>query len=236
MNNCLVTKLNAVVNNDELELLDRLHINVREVTEPDSNNYGILISRTPASRLFIEGSGYFTDSTRTQNLGKESYTGNKAYFSNGNYKITIPLTGITNISAGNLNAGALSDWQVEGLNYDRLCSLNSETLEKIMFKYSKDLERNIKHLTNVTWFGLVGYNEGQIDIQEYLNAIVEQSGRTSNFAFSVKKGKDAYSTGNFIRNIHIETQNTKYTVYNSANTSLIYTAEKVSGVWQYTMA
>lgn len=72
-NNCLVTKLKAVVNNDELRKIGEFRVEIKAVTSPDATNRGFTIRYLMEAGdqvLTLKGTNaYFTDSTLTQNLG-----------------------------------------------------------------------------------------------------------------------------------------------------------------------
>jgi len=74
-NNCLVTKLKGVVDNDNLPVLGSFRINcqVGSGTYVNKARFDIGIQQDPSKPVtaVLVGSGYFTDSTFTQNLGKE---------------------------------------------------------------------------------------------------------------------------------------------------------------------
>lgn len=72
-NNCLVTKLKAVVDNDELRKFGEFRVEIKAVSSPDATNRGFTIRYLDTGEdhvLTLKGTNaYFTDSTLTQNLG-----------------------------------------------------------------------------------------------------------------------------------------------------------------------
>ena len=235
MENCLVTKLMSVVKNDNLDYLDFLRINVKSETTPDADDFSINVTTSPAAKLYIEGDGHFTDGTLTEDRGKEANTGTNLKFSNGNYVLKIPLMGITSLGVGSAQMINITKWQNRGLDYERLCKVNKDTLVEITFDDVNTLLACSKNMTNVTYFHLICYSV--VRLEPMLDAIVEADGRTANFSFEGNYLKDIYTpaSGSFVRNIHV-TSNTQYSVYNQADTELLYTAQKVNGVWTHTLA
>ena len=235
MENCLVTKLMSVVKNDNLEYLEFLRINVKNETTPDTDDFSINVTTSPAAKLYIEGDGHFTDGTLTQDRGKIADTGQNNKFSNGNYILKLPLTGITKLTTGSAQITNITKWQNGGLDYERLCKVNKDTLVEITFDDVNTLLACSKNMTNVTDFHLICYSV--VRLEPMLDAIVEADGRTANFSFEGNYLKDIYTTksGNFLRKVHV-TSNTQYSVYNAADTQLLYNAQKVNGVWTHTLA
>ena len=69
-NNCLVTKLKEIVENSNLPMFGMACITVVPEENPTSTNRACMVGFTEPTTLIIEGDGYFTDETLTQNLGK----------------------------------------------------------------------------------------------------------------------------------------------------------------------
>lgn len=90
---CLVTKLQGVVENDNLLKIGETRIKVTEVNSPSKMSQSMTLSFSKDSIVEIIGSGYFTDSTLQQNLGTSmNFIANQPkliYLSNGNYYISI---------------------------------------------------------------------------------------------------------------------------------------------------
>lgn len=237
MDNCLVTKYKSVVENDSLEYLEWLHINVKSETTVDTDDFSINVTTTPAKKLYIEGDGHFTDGTMTQDRGKIADTGNNQKFSNGNYLLKIPLTGIVALTTGSAQLANITKWQVNGLNFERLCRVNKDTLREITFESESKLRSCLSNTTKVTTFHLLNSTTSKINLMKILDAIVECDGRISDFSFEGVGLIDIYTpgSGNFTRNIHV-ISNTEYSVYSSSETKLLYTAQKVDGVWSHTLA
>ena len=91
MNKCLVTKLNGVCTNDRLLKVGEFRLKVSKVPSPNNKTQGLMLESSAPIKLNIIGDGYFTDSTLSNNLGKEiDVTGaQNVFFSNGDYDISI---------------------------------------------------------------------------------------------------------------------------------------------------
>lgn len=96
MNNCLVTKLKATVNDDSLPTFGAIPLIIRTINgvTPTAVTQALGVRRlTEDTTIKIVGDGYFTDATLTQNLGKTANlyadTTNTVYFSPGNYRAEI---------------------------------------------------------------------------------------------------------------------------------------------------
>lgn len=92
-NNCLVTKLKAVVNNPDLLKIGEFRIHVSSIANPTTNTQGIQIGLSDTVEAYIiNGEGHFTDSTLTQDLGQHitmQLGTNNYYVSNGDFDISI---------------------------------------------------------------------------------------------------------------------------------------------------
>lgn len=236
MENCLVTKLKATVNNNGLEYLDYLHINVHQVDNPNANNFSISVLTDPNTKKMVTtGSGHFTDGTLQEDRGKEARcSGSGQKFSNGNYQLLIPLTGIVNLGSGTGAPTSAADWQVDGLNYERLLKVNTDILTSVIFPSTSgvhDLMEYTKKVTNISFV------EGEGNMQNLMAAMVDAPGRTSgDITFNFGSGSDIYSSGGATRKLKNVVPGTSFSVYNSAGTELLYTALKTGGVWQFTLA
>lgn len=91
MNKCLVTKLNGVCPNDRLLKVGEFRLKVSKVPSPNNKTQGLMLEVSDTIKLKILGDGYFTDSSLSNNLGKEIYVTNaqNVFFSNGDYDISI---------------------------------------------------------------------------------------------------------------------------------------------------
>ena len=91
MNKCLVTKLNGVCTNDRLLKVGEFRMKISRVSSPNNKTQGLMLESSAPIKLNIIGDGYFTDSTLSNNLGKEiDVTGaQNVFFSNGDYDISI---------------------------------------------------------------------------------------------------------------------------------------------------
>lgn len=93
MNKCLVTKLNATVDNDSLLHMGELRIPVEKLTSATSTTQKLIITFNEDTYIEIIGDGYFTDENLTANLGKKKQipanVETTTYFSNGDFSISI---------------------------------------------------------------------------------------------------------------------------------------------------
>lgn len=98
MGNCIISKLGGSVNNDELLRLGDVRLVVDSLgdtyaSNPDAHKIKLnfeSLEKSPSMEII--GDGYFTDSTMTQNLGKElifTSTNGTYYVSDGNYEIIV---------------------------------------------------------------------------------------------------------------------------------------------------
>lgn len=91
MNKCLVTKLNGVCQNDRLLKIGEFRMKVSRVSSPNNKTQGLMLEVSAPTKLKILGDGYFTDSSLSNNLGKEIdvAVAQNVFFSNGDYDISI---------------------------------------------------------------------------------------------------------------------------------------------------
>lgn len=101
MGNCIISKLGGSVDNDNLLQLGDVRLVVKAMSEtyasqPNAHKFTLrFFSLEGEPSMEIVGDGYFTDSTMTQNLGKNiviedgSGTALPYYVSDGNYEIII---------------------------------------------------------------------------------------------------------------------------------------------------
>lgn len=201
-NACLVTKLNATVNDDSLEKLGvvKLHI----VTTTDGSNapganisYIISYAERPNTVFTIVGNGYFTDSTGAENYGKSKITTaseGKLFFSKNSefdleisnkYKVKQLLggNGISPSCALSVLKYLTSITQITLVSTStgdikELSGLT--TLTSLSLTYATNVTGDIKNLgglvllTNLGLYGTSCYGE----INELASAMVA-SGRTS---------------------------------------------------------
>ena len=94
MKKCFVTKLNGVTKNDNLLRVGEMKLTYFRVSAATSKTQSFCIKLSKETVLRIVGEGYFTDSTLSQNLGKEMTIQDNfltdVYTSNGDYDIIIP--------------------------------------------------------------------------------------------------------------------------------------------------
>ena len=94
-NNCLVTKLKDVVDNENLLKLDEFMIDVYQVESPTNQSQAVFFTEPGIDANFectIIGDGYFTQTYGGSSIGKTvtlSKTNYTVYCSNGNYKIKV---------------------------------------------------------------------------------------------------------------------------------------------------
>lgn len=93
MKKCLITKLQGVVSNDNLKVLGAATVaHFKKVGNPSEQTQSLNIGVTKKSVAKIIGDGYFTDSSLTQNKGKEltlEATENNVYVSNTDCDVIV---------------------------------------------------------------------------------------------------------------------------------------------------
>lgn len=93
MEKCLVTKLNGVVNNNNLLKIGEMRIHISKVDSPTAETQGLCFHATNQCVLTIIGDGYFTDSTLSENKGQtlviDVIERKDIYVSNGDFDISI---------------------------------------------------------------------------------------------------------------------------------------------------
>ena len=104
-NKCLVTRLNGVVENNSIPRLGFIKVKVEAVSSPTQITQGFLFNPTENTVITIDGDGYFTDKSLSQNLGKtksvNAGTLSPVYVSNGNFYVNIPKRVTTFIPKNN---------------------------------------------------------------------------------------------------------------------------------------
>ena len=111
-NKCLVTRLNGVAENNSIPRLGFIKVKVEAVTSPTNVTQGFLFNPIRNTVMTIDGDGYFTDESLSQNLGKtksvNAGTLIPVYVSNGNFYVNIPKKVTTFIPKNNSsqNGGA----------------------------------------------------------------------------------------------------------------------------------
>ena len=143
MEKCLVTKLKGIVNNDSLLKIKEMPISAVTVNVPDGQQNPYILKFIVAwdTSLRIAGEGYFTDSTFTENkgkevalLGSESSGQNVTVSKNGDFKVIVA------------DKYAIRSLETFGSDYTSKFSFNIED-----FKYCKDI--NIINLDKATVVG-----------------------------------------------------------------------------------
>lgn len=93
MGKCLITKLNGIVNNDNILKLGELRLQLLPVSSPTVDTEGIMLKFSKNTSVAISGNAYFTDSALSANKGKTvEFTGNIAqllYVSNNDGYLSI---------------------------------------------------------------------------------------------------------------------------------------------------
>lgn len=132
MGKCLVTRLNGVVNNDKLPIWGGFKVKFDKVNQPTAYTQSIGIVTNKPTTLKIVGEGYFTDSSLTNNIGKEITIGD-----GGNSKIFVSNDGVTLLVCNKYDITILKDWE-QSLSYPSKRGLNKHlNLEDL--KYSDSL-------------------------------------------------------------------------------------------------
>lgn len=81
MGKCLITKLNGIVNNDNIQKLGELRFQLLPVSSPTADTEGIMLKFSKNTSVAISGNAYFTDSALSANNGKTvDFTENNAQF------------------------------------------------------------------------------------------------------------------------------------------------------------
>lgn len=93
MGKCLVTKLNGIVNNNNIQKLGELRFQLLPVSSPTADTEGITLKFSKNTSVAISGNAYFTDSALSANNGKTvDFTENKGqliYVSNNDGYLSI---------------------------------------------------------------------------------------------------------------------------------------------------
>lgn len=105
INNCLVTKLKNVVENDNLPLMGFCSISINGTNS--ILRFSIYCNTVANKKMKLTGGLYFTNSTGTQNLGTEISVATDAafYVSAGTGKLLIPKYDLKNVSYVYSNSG-----------------------------------------------------------------------------------------------------------------------------------
>lgn len=153
MGKCLVTKLaGTIMDNDNLLRLGEMRIKIGKVSDPTSDSQCFGINVTQDTKLEIIGNGYFTDSSLTENKGKEltitSFSSpgrqTKVYYSNSDIEIAVlGKYAISNFHFENNFSGNLS-FNIENVKYSKALTYISGNKSQI---YGDII--NLKDLTNL---------------------------------------------------------------------------------------
>ena len=94
MGKCLITKLNGIVNNDNIQKLGELRLQLLPVSSPTADTEAITLKFSKNTSVAISGNAYFTDSALSANKGKTvNFTGNNSqliHVSNNDGYLSIP--------------------------------------------------------------------------------------------------------------------------------------------------
>lgn len=124
---CLVTKLQGVVENDNLLKIGEFRIKVTETKSPSKDSQSINLSFSKDSVVEIIGNGYFTDETLQQNLGTSmnfmANTPKLIYISNGNYYISIRDK--YSLLQLNTNVKAYPEFNINDLKFSKVVNIES---------------------------------------------------------------------------------------------------------------
>ena len=133
MNKCLITKLNGIVNNENLLKIGEFRIKIDKVQTPSTSNRSLAIGVNIPTNIRIIGSGYFTDENLSADKGKSLLLNPKSlnYIYVSNDDITISIENKYNLTRFNCNA-VQNPWDV-GMNHANI-HINIED-----FKYSTAL-------------------------------------------------------------------------------------------------
>ena len=93
MGKCLITKLNGIVNNDNILKLGELRLQLLPVSSPTADTEAVTLKFSKNTSVAISGNAYFTDSALSANNGKTvNFTGNiqqLIYLSNNDGYLSI---------------------------------------------------------------------------------------------------------------------------------------------------
>ena len=88
-----ITRLKGVVNNDTLKKIGELRVKVSKMSNPTGENRVIILNTQKPLTITVNGDGYITDSTLSENKGKilSIPVGSSTFYvSNGDYTLSIP--------------------------------------------------------------------------------------------------------------------------------------------------
>ena len=151
MNKCLVTKLNGVCPNDRLLKVGEFRMKISRVPSPNNKTQGLMLEVSAPIKLKILGDGYFTDSSLSNNLGKEiDVTGiQNVFFSNGDYDISI----LDKYKICRIQTGANGTQFVENDQYNKSFNIDGLKFSKDMISIdsnSKGVSGNLSSLESLT--------------------------------------------------------------------------------------
>lgn len=145
MGKCLITKLNGIVNNDNILKLGELKLQLLPVSSPTANTEAITLKFSKNTSVAISGDAYFTNSGLSSNNGKTiDFAENDAqllYVSNNDGYLSIPdKYSITTLQA---------DYSKIMLDLDLLKFSNK--LENLVCKASGDISilGNFKNISTI---------------------------------------------------------------------------------------
>ena len=121
---CLVTRLNGVTKNNSIPRFGFIKVKVEAVASPTKVTQGFLFNPTENTVITIDGDGYFTDESLSQNLGKtksvNAGTLSPVYVSNGNFYVNIPKKVTTFIPKNNSSQNGTAEANNKSFDIDQL--------------------------------------------------------------------------------------------------------------------
>ena len=198
MNKCLITKLNGIVNNENLLKIGEFRIKIDKVQTPSTSNRSLAIGVNSPTNIRIIGSGYFTNVDLSADKGKSLLLNpeslNYIYVSNDD--ITISIENKYNLTIFICNA-VQNPWEV-GRDHANI-HINIED-----FKYSTALTglglsststsgdiSNLKNLTALTSLFLNNTNvTGDIAAVKNLTALTSLYSSNTNITGDVAAVKN----------------------------------------------
>lgn len=150
MTKCLLTKLKGVADNAELLHIGELRFNVKKNSSPTASSQYVVLSAIKDTEINIIGNGYISDSTFSENKGKnaslEANVASGIHFINGDYEVSImDKYSLTNF--GLSNSGSFFA-NIDDLKYSKELSNLSG-----MFEGNIDSIKGLNKLLGIKIFG-----------------------------------------------------------------------------------
>lgn len=171
MNDCLVTKLNSVVENDNLEYLDGFKVHVKEMTTVTEHAHSIFLGSVGINGLLVVGNGSVTvgGNTYTAQSGKVSLSGSiMATFSNNTFDVVFfGKYNLPKILADNVNAANSETFYDRGLEFDLDSLAYSDDMEHFAI-VGANYHGRFRSFKKMKWFYLYSqYPNGAGQIKCY---------------------------------------------------------------------